>query len=251
MIRAESVSKHFGSVRALHDVSFALQANEIVGFLGPNGAGKSTLMRLIATYLPVTAGRITVMDLDTAVDPLAVRTRIGYLPGDAPSYADMRVDRHLAFCAEAHGLRGSARKARLEAVVDALRLESALPKRVKQCSTGFRKRIGLAAALIHDPPVLLLDEPTHGLDPLQVLAFRELLRSLRPGRTILLSSHIVAEVAQLADRVLLLHDGRLLGDGNVQDLCRAAGLAANDLEGLFVQRVREHEQKKTEVAHGR
>jgi ABC-2 type transport system ATP-binding protein len=136
-------------------------------------------------------------------------------------------------------------------VIDGCGLELALPKRIKECSTGYRKRIGLAAALIHDPPVILLDEPTHGLDPLQILTFRELLRGLRAGRTILLSSHVISEVATISDRLLVIHNGELLADGKLADLCRKEELREGDLEGLFLNLVRRYEARAAEGArHG-
>jgi ABC-2 type transport system ATP-binding protein len=134
-------------------------------------------------------------------------------------------------------------------VTEACGLQDALPKRIKECSTGYRKRIGLAGALIHDPAVIILDEPTHGLDPLQVLAFRELLRRLKPGRTILLSSHVITEVAHIADRLLLIHDGKLLADGALGELCAREGLSGNDLEGLFVRLIQSCEAKAGGARH--
>jgi ABC-2 type transport system ATP-binding protein len=152
----------------------------------------------------------------------------------------MRTDRFLAFLAAAHGYRGAALEERLRWVVEACGLADALPKRIKECSTGYRKRIGLAGALVHDPEVIILDEPTHGLDPLQVVAFRDLLQKLKTGRTIILSSHIIAEVAHVADRLLILHNGNLLGDGTLKELCARAALPENDLEGLFLKLIKSH-----------
>lgn len=250
LITVDAVSKRFGSLVAVNAVSFSLQRDEIVGFVGPNGAGKSTLLKILATYLFPTAGEVSIDGINAIRQPLQARRKIGYLPGDTPLYPEMRTDRYLAFVAQAHGYSGSALKDRLEWVTEACGLAEALLKRIKECSTGYRKRIGLAGALIHDPPVILLDEPTHGLDPLQVLTFRELLRKLRPGRTILLSSHIISEVAQLADRLLLIHDGHLLADGPVNQLCQKEGLGATDLEGLFLNLVRKHETQKQGAHHG-
>jgi ABC-2 type transport system ATP-binding protein len=238
MIRVDSVTKRFGSLVAVDSVSFALGQNEIVGFVGPNGAGKSTLLKIISTYLYPTAGSVQVAGVDAIRRPLEVRRRIGYLPGDTPLYQEMRTDAFLSFVASAHGLRGREKEGRIAWVVQACGLADALGKRIKECSTGYRKRIGLAAALVHDPQVIILDEPTHGLDPLQVVAFRDLVRSLRPNRTILLSSHIISEVAQLADRLLLIHSGRLLAAGTIADIARAEGLDGQDLEAIFLHLVR-------------
>lgn len=238
MIKVDSVTKRFGGLVAVDSVSFALATNEIVGFVGPNGAGKSTLLKVIATYLYPTAGSVSVAGIDAVQKPLEVRRKIGYLPGDTPLYQEMRTDAFLSFIAAAHGLRGRDKDARIAWVSQACGLADALGKRIKECSTGYRKRIGLAAALVHDPPVIILDEPTHGLDPLQVVAFRELVKSLRPGRTILLSSHVISEVAQLADRLLLIHAGKLLAAGTIADIARTEGLEGRDLEALFLHLVK-------------
>jgi ABC-2 type transport system ATP-binding protein len=243
MIAVDCVTRRFGNVVAVRDVSFQLRRDEIVGFVGPNGAGKSTLLKMLATYLYPSSGRLAIDGIDVVERPLDARRRIGYLAGDTPLYHEMRADRFLAFLGQAHGYSGAALGERLRWVTEACGLADALPKRIKECSTGYRKRIGLAGALIHDPEVIILDEPTHGLDPLQVLAFRELLRRLRPGRTILLSSHIIAEVAQIADRLLLIHEGVLLADGPLADLCAREGLPPTDVEGLFVRLVRRHEER--------
>lgn len=237
MITAESVTKRFGELTAVKAASFSLGVDEIVGFVGPNGAGKSTMLKMLATFFHPTSGRVLVDGIDAVKEPLAVRRRIGYLPGDTPLYQEMRVDRFLGFIARVRGLRGQRLKERLEWVIENCGVAPALAKKVKECSTGFRKRIGLAAALVHDPRIILLDEPTHGLDPLQVLSFRELLRGLRPGRTILLSSHVISEVAAICDRVLMIHEGSLLADGHLKTLCQSEGLPEEDLEGLFIRLV--------------
>lgn len=244
MITVEAVTKSFGPLVAVKNVSFSLRRGEIVGFVGPNGAGKSTVLKMLATYLYPTSGRLLVDGLDVVKEPLEVRRRIGYLAGDTPLYHEMRTDRFLAFVAQAHGYSGNELKERLRWVTEACGLADALPKRIKECSTGYRKRIGLAGALIHDPAVLILDEPTHGLDPLQVVAFRNLLKRLKPGRTILLSSHIISEVVHIADRLLLIHDGELLADGALKDLCQREGLPEGDMEGLFIHLVRNHEARR-------
>jgi ABC-2 type transport system ATP-binding protein len=249
MITVESVTKRFGTLVAVDSVSFALGREQIVGFVGPNGAGKSTLLKIISTFLYPTAGRVIVDGVDGTKRPLDVRRRIGYLGGDTPLYKDMRTDRFLSFVAAAHGLRGRAFEGRLGWVTSACGIGAALPKRIKECSTGYRKRIGLAAALIHDPPVIILDEPTHGLDPLQVVAFRDLLRRLRPNRTILLSSHIISEVSQVADRFLLINEGKLLADGRPDEIAVREGLAGADLETLFLHLVRRRTSVEKKVVN--
>jgi ABC-2 type transport system ATP-binding protein len=244
MIAVDSVSKSFGALVAVKEVSFSLERNQVVGFVGPNGAGKSTLLKMLATYLYPSSGTLTVDGVDVLAKPLEVRRRIGYLAGDTPLYHEMRADRFLAFLAQAHGYSGAALEERMRWVTENVGLEDALRKRIKECSTGYRKRIGLAGALIHDPDIIILDEPTHGLDPLQVLAFRDLLARLKPGRTILLSSHIIAEVAHIADRLLLIHDGVLLADGKLTDLCQKESIPGGDMEALFVHLVKGYETRK-------
>ena len=244
MISVESVTKQFGSLTAVNRVSFKLERDEIAGFVGPNGAGKSTVLKMLSTYLYPTSGKLFVDGLDVVKQPLAVRRKVGYLAGDTPLYREMRTDRFLEFMGKAHGLTGGRLKKQLEWVVDACSLETALPKRVKECSSGFRKRIGLAAALIHDPEVILLDEPTHGLDPLQILSFRDLLGRLRAGRVIFMSSHIISEVATICDRLLMIHDGHLLANGTLESIRKQEKLGEADLEDLFLHLVRKYESSK-------
>jgi len=244
LISVASVTKRFGSLTAVNQVSFELQRDELVGFVGPNGAGKSTLLKMLATFLYPTAGRISIDGLDVVKDSLAVRRKVGYLPGDTPLYQEMRADRFLEFIGRARGLSGARLKERLEWVVGACGLEQVLRQRVKECSTGYRKRIGLGAALIHDPEVILLDEPTHGLDPLQVVSFRALLERLRPGRVILLSSHIISEVATICDRLLIIHRGDLLADGTLETIRDGQGVEGDDLEELFLNLIRGYESRR-------
>lgn len=242
MIKVQSVSKWYGQVRAVEDVSFELIPNEIIGFVGPNGAGKSTMLKMLATYLLPTSGTITVQNLNVIDHPLSVRRLIGYLSGDTPLYQTMRVEKFLKFCGQARGLKGANLKDNMEWVIDICGLSPHLHKRVNQCSTGFRQRIGLGSALIHDPPILLLDEPTHGFDPLQVQAFRELLHSLNKDRVILFSSHIIQEVSALSDRVLIINQGKLLGHGKMSDLAAQTNQSENDLEGIFTRLVKKSER---------
>lgn len=239
MIEVDHVSKHFGAVKAVDDVSFQIGKNEIVGFLGPNGAGKSTLLKMMCTWMPPTAGRISIHGFDVAKDPLSVRRSLGYLPEHNALYENMRVERFLDFIADMRGLSGSFRRERLEWVITKCSLKPVLHKWVSECSKGFRQRIGLAAALLHDPPVLLLDEPTHGLDPLQVVQFREFLRELQKGRAILFSSHILAEVFSISERILVIHHGRLLENSRVKELESRASAAKKTVEEVILDVVRE------------
>ena len=238
MITVDSVTKTYGSLKAVDDVSFDVAAGEIVGFVGPNGAGKSTMLKMLSTYIYPTSGRIAVDGCDAVSEPLEVRRRIGYLAGDTPLYQDMRVGEFLRFVGRARGLRDADLKRHFDRTVDLCGIGEVLRTRVDQCSTGFRQRLGLATALIHDPPILLLDEPTHGFDPLQVMAFRDMLQELRPGRAILFSTHITADVEAIGDRVLIIHLGRLLADGRIAELAADTGMAGASLEETFAHLVR-------------
>jgi len=237
MIRVEDVTRAYGDVRAVDSVSFEIGAGEIVGFLGPNGAGKSTLLKMLCTFLPPTAGRLAIAGHDVVTEPQAVREKIGYLPEHNALFETMRVRKFLRFMGRARGLAGEELEQRTAWVVEAMTLQEVLGKRVSECSKGFRQRIGLAGALIHDPPVILLDEPTHGLDPLQVVAFRDFIRGLAKGRAILFSSHILAEVAEISDRLLVLQEGRLCLDEGVESLKTRAGAADRTLEELVIETV--------------
>jgi ABC-2 type transport system ATP-binding protein len=237
MIEVENVSKHFGALKAVDEVSFRVAPGEVVGFLGPNGAGKSTLLRMLSTYLRPTSGRLTIAGHDTQKAPLEVRASLGYLTEHNALYEGMRVDRWLDFAGRARGLEAERLAERRAWVVERCSLEAVLHKRIQECSKGYRQRIGLAAALIHDPPVIVLDEPTHGLDPLQVVAFRDFLRAHSPGRAVLFSSHIVAEVAEISDRLLVIHRGRLIADARLEDFRAAALRAKRTLEQAVLDAV--------------
>ncbi len=238
MIDVDNVTRRYGSLTAVDRVSFGIKTDEIVGFVGPNGAGKSTMLKMLSTFLLPTEGRITVDGLDAVEHPLAVRRRMGYLSGDTPLYREMRVDKFLRFIGRARGLEGDELERGFDWAVDVCRLHNVLLQRVDECSTGFRQRIGLATALIHDPPILLLDEPTHGFDPMQVMAFRDMLMRLRAERAILFSTHIIADVEAVSDRVLIIHQGRLLGDGRIADLAEQNDIAGAGLEAVFAHLVR-------------
>lgn len=232
MIRVTDVSKRYGDHLAVDRVSFTVEAGEVVGFLGRNGAGKSTILRMLATSLAPTSGSVAVAGFDVVRDPLEARARCGYLAEHNPLFESMRVAEWLDFVAAVHGLVGARRRERREFVVDRCALAEVLPKTIQACSKGFRQRIGLAAAILHDPPVLLLDEPTHGLDPLQVVAFRDLVRELRPGRAILLSSHVLAEVAESSDRLLAIERGRIVLDRTLADLRSGSGAGSIEAQVL-------------------
>jgi ABC-2 type transport system ATP-binding protein len=222
MIEVRGVTKSYGTTVALKDVTFSVQRNEILGFLGPNGAGKSTAMKIITTYLAPDSGTVTVDGIDVTKNPLAVRTRIGYLPEIAPLYSDMRVLDYLEFVAQARGLEGVKLHERLEWVYDATSVRDVLYKDVSELSKGYRQRVGLAQALVHDPDVLILDEPTSGLDPRQIIGIRNLIRSLSKTKTIIFSSHILAEISAVTDRIAIIHEGRIVADGLAHELREGA-----------------------------
>ncbi len=222
MIRLDQVTMRYGATRALDRAGFAVDRGEIVGLLGPNGAGKSTAMRIITTYLTPLSGRVEVGGLDPVADPIAVRRRVGYLPEVAPLYPDMQVERFLRFVARARGVADE--DGRLAWVVDACGLREVLVKHNRELSRGFRQRVGLAQALLHDPEVLILDEPTAGLDPSQVQVIRGLIRELAGRKTILFSTHVLPEAEAVTDRAIILHRGRVLADGRLEELeARARG----------------------------
>jgi len=225
-ISAAGVSKRYGSVTALDQLTLDIRCGEVFGLLGPNGSGKTTFMRLLAGYLLPSAGRLTVAGLDTVRDSLAVRRRIGYVPESAPLYRQMRVGEFLAFMARLRGLPERAVAAAVERVVDRLALGAVVDKPTRALSRGYRQRAALAQALIHDPDILILDEPTNGLDPRQIIEMRELIRSLAGRHTVLMSSHILSEVEKTSDRVAVLLNGRLLGVRAMAD--------TPDLEGWFL-----------------
>jgi ABC-2 type transport system ATP-binding protein len=238
MIDVVDVTKRYGSLVAVEGVSFHVDAGDIVGFLGPNGAGKSTLLKMMCTWLPLTSGRITVAGHDVSRNPLEARRALGYLTEHNSMYETMRVDRFLRFVGRLRGVSGAWLEERMAWVGEKCSIEDVFKKRVNQCSKGYRQRVGVAAALIHDPHVILLDEPTHGLDPLQVVAFREFIRELAEGRAILFSSHNLNEVASISDRLLVINRGRLLVDESLQEMQERAASHGHDLESEVLGLVR-------------
>lgn len=238
MIQVENVTRTFGPVVAVDDVSFDIKEGEVVGFLGPNGAGKSTLLKMICTWLPLSDGAIRVAGHDVRTDPHGVRRSLGYLPEHNALYEGMKVERFLRFVGQVRGITGANYRDRLAWVVEKCALGDVLKKWIYQCSKGYRQRIGVAAALLHDPKVILLDEPTHGLDPLQVVAFRDFITGLRKGRAILFSSHILAEVNSISERLLIINHGKLLADTTVKDIERRAKAEQQSTEEAVLDIVR-------------
>ncbi len=220
MIEADGLTKYYGDFAAVEDVTFKVHKGEVVAFLGPNGAGKSTTMKLLTGYISPSRGTARIAGHDMASDRLAGSARLGYLPENGPLYPDMSPRALLSFFAEARGLRGKRKKERIEAVVELCALGSVIGKPIGKLSRGYRQRVGMAQVLLHEPDVLILDEPTAGLDPNQIHDVRETIRKLGQRKTILLSTHILQEVEAMAGRVLFIDEGRLVYDGAVKDLTR-------------------------------
>jgi ABC-2 type transport system ATP-binding protein len=220
MIKIENLVKAFGAKRAVDGVSFAVERGEVLGFLGPNGAGKSTTMRMITGYFPPTGGRVTVGGHDVVEAPLEAKRLIGYLPEAAPSYPDMTVQGFLAFAAELRGLDGDARKRAVGRAVEQCFLASVLHQSIDTLSKGYKHRTCLAQALVHDPEVLILDEPTDGLDPNQKHEMRNLIRELGKSKAIIFSTHILEEVDACCSRAIIIDRGRIVASGTPDELGR-------------------------------
>jgi ABC-2 type transport system ATP-binding protein len=218
MIAVDRVSKHYGRFQAVRDLSFRVEAGQCVGLLGANGAGKTTTIRMITGYHAPTTGSIAVDGLDSIEDSQEVRRRIGYLPESTPLYPEMRVDSFLDHRARLYGLDRSARRTGVARAMERCHLTDVRRRRIGQLSKGYRQRVGLASALVHDPPILVLDEPSSGLDPTQIRETRSLIRDLAASRTVLVSSHILPEVERTCDRVLVIARGRLVADGTPAEL---------------------------------
>jgi ABC-2 type transport system ATP-binding protein len=218
MIKVEHLTRTFGPKTAVDDVSFEVARGEVLGFLGPNGAGKSTTMRMITGYIPPSAGRVAVCGFDVAAQPIEARRRIGYLPESAPSYHDMSVVAFLGFAAEMRGLSGEAKKRAVAKAVETCFLESVLHQSIDTLSKGFRHRTCLAQALIHDPEVLILDEPTDGLDPNQKHEVRSLIKRMGADKAIVFSTHILEEVEAACTRAIIIDRGRIVANGTPAEL---------------------------------
>lgn len=225
MISVRDVHKSYGKVRAVRGVGFELERGQIAGLLGPNGAGKSTTIRMITGFLPPDAGSITVDGRDVAADPIAARAQMGYLPESAPLYPEMTPTGYLTFRAKLYGLDRRQRRAAVAKALDRCSLTDMSQRRIGQLSKGYKQRVGLAAALVHDPPVLILDEPTNGLDPTQIRETRRFIRELAADRTMLISSHILPEVELLCDRVIIIVGGKVRADGKPGELAAGEGAA--------------------------
>lgn len=218
MIEAHELTKQFGHFVAVRDVSFQVPKGQVVAFLGPNGAGKTTTMRLLTGFVAPTRGYARIAGIDVQADRIAAAERLGYLPENGPLYPDMTPNSLLKFFGAARGLRGDHLRTRISAVIDLCSLGSVADKPIGKLSKGYRQRVSMAQALLHDPDVLIMDEPTSGLDPNQISGVRKLIRELGRSKTILVSTHILQEVEPVADRVLFIHDGRIVFDGPPREL---------------------------------
>ena len=224
MIEVENLTKRFPTQIAVSDVSFSVREGEILGFLGPNGAGKTTAMRVLTGFLPPTAGTARIAGYDVVTRSMEARAHLGYLPESAALYPEMRVREYLAYRARLEGIRGPEVRRRVSEAVESCLLQEVADRKVENLSKGFRQRTALAGALVHRPPVLILDEPTVGLDPMQIIRIRESIRLLGRERAVLLSTHILPEVDAVCDRVLIIDRGRIVAEGTAGELrSRLAG----------------------------
>jgi ABC-2 type transport system ATP-binding protein len=210
MIQVENLSKKFANVRAVDDISFRVERGKIWGFLGPNGAGKTTTMRILTGYLPANEGQARINGIDVGGDFGTVRKMVGYLPEVVPVYSELTVKEYLRFVAELYGMERKKIRFAIDRVVEKTNLQTVYGRLIKNISRGYRQRLGIAQAIIHEPEVLILDEPTIGLDPAQIIEIREMIRSFRESATVILSSHILAEITQVCDGAVIIKEGRLM-----------------------------------------
>ncbi len=224
MIHSEALSRYYGNTPAVRDLSFHVKRGEVMGLLGPNGAGKSTTMRMLTCYLPPSSGTATIDGIPLDDDSVTIRRRIGYLPENAPSYNDMYVTSYLQFTGRMHRMPTATLNDRIGEMGQVCGLTTVMHRRISELSKGFKQRVGLAAAILHDPECLILDEPTTGLDPNQIVEIRQLIRDLGKKKTVLLSSHVLSEVEVVCDRVMIIDKGQLVGLGTSSEL-------ANRLQG--------------------
>jgi ABC-2 type transport system ATP-binding protein len=241
MIDARDLTKHYGPVNALKKASFQVHRGEVVGFLGPNGAGKTTTMKILTCFIAPSSGTALVGGADIFEDPIAVREAIGYLPESTPLYVEMLVLEYLEFVGKMRGLSGAGLQARLRRVVEETSLGDVIGKSIGELSKGFRQRVGLAQALIHEPPVLILDEPMSGLDPNQAAEIRELIRDIGRERTVILSTHNLSEVRVTCGRVLIISEGELVADDTPEELAARAG------KPRFVATLRQNDQSAEDI----
>ncbi|MBC7447208.1 MAG: gliding motility-associated ABC transporter ATP-binding subunit GldA [Hymenobacteraceae bacterium] len=222
-VEVQHLTKRYGAQAAVDDISFTAERGQVLGFLGPNGAGKSTTMKIATGFIPPSSGTVRIEGHDVREDPMAVRRVVGYLPEHNPLYLDQYVPEYLAFIGGLHGLRGETRTRRVSEMIGLVGLERERHKKIGALSKGYRQRVGLAQALIHDPAVLILDEPTTGLDPNQILEIRALIKRIGQDKTVIFSTHILQEVRAICDRVVIINRGKLVADAPVAELSQRAG----------------------------
>jgi len=220
MIEASNLGKRYGTLEAVRGVSFSINPGEVVGLLGPNGAGKTTIMKILTCYMFPSSGSATVNGWDIFERPLEIKKLVGYLPENAPLYTDLNVLEYLSFMAESRSLKGNAKTERIEWAVEECGLKSVVYRSIDTISKGFRQRTGLAQAILHDPEILVLDEPTTGLDPNQIIEIRELIKRLGKEKTVILSTHILQEVEATCGRVLILNEGQIVAKGSPEEINR-------------------------------
>lgn len=221
MIEIRDLRKSYGDTVALKGISASIGKGEIVGLLGPNGAGKTTTMKILAGYLEPTSGTATVADFDVTKEPIEVQKRIGYLPENAPLYLDMLVQDYLKFATDVRGITGGAARASIRDAVEQCNIGNVLARPIGELSKGYRQRVGLASAILHEPEILIFDEPTNGLDPNQIVEVRELIRHLGKSKTVIVSTHILSEVEATCDRAIIIIDGTIRVDGQLEEITRA------------------------------
>ncbi len=260
MIEVKQISKAFSSNKALDQVSFSVKKGEILGFLGPNGAGKTTALKIITSFWPQDEGQVLIDGQDTLKDSLKTRQKIGYLPETVPLYEDMTVFEYLKFVAGVRGIKKSEISSRIEKVVASCGLKGMLKKPIEELSKGYRQRVGLAQAIIHDGEVLILDEPTTGLDPNQIVEIRDLIKEIGKEKTVIFSTHILSEVSAVCDRVIIINKGKIVSEGTPEEITREAGATEsfyikikgekekileklNQIEGVEKAEVREKESE--------
>lgn len=237
MINIQNLTMRYGSFTALDNISFEIKKGEILGLLGPNGAGKTTLMRVLTTYFYPFSGTIKIGKFDILKDPIEIRKKIGYLPETIPLYLNMRVDEYLKFIGNARGLFAEKLSKRMEWVREACNLSSVWKHQLSELSKGYGQRVGLSQALIHDPKVLILDEPTSGLDPIQIIEIRSLIKNLSKEKMIIFSTHILQEAEVLADKIVILNEGKLVASGTQKELSKKASINSKEmnLEKVFIK----------------
>lgn len=241
-IRIENLSKQYGPQRAVDDISFEVKTGEILGFLGPNGAGKSTTMKMITGYIGIGEGNVLIGDQSVSDQGDIIKKHIGYLPENNPLYLDMPVMDYLQFCASLQGIEKSKIESRMREMIKVCGLNAEKHKKIGELSKGYRQRVGLAQAMIHDPEILILDEPTTGLDPNQIVEIRKLIRELGKAKTVILSTHILPEVEATCDRILIINKGKIVADGTAENLRRQA-------EGKEILKVRIEDGRAEEIQH--